>query len=181
MKSLYVDVYAPKKLRKHNKPWPVKVYSYGGSNVFGDIAYGMYNACHLATDAIVVTFNYRLGPLGFMGLEDAGIKGNMALKDHIAALEWVQANIGAFGGNKHQVVLFGQSAGADNSFVISALPQAKSLIKGAVLQSGGGQDMTPYKLAQEVAASYVGVLGCKTTDVSWPSIIPWLQVRKEKY
>lgn len=126
----------------------------------------MYNACHLATDAIVVTFNYRLGPLGFMGLASAGIKGNMALKDHVAALEWVQANIDCFGGDRRQVVYFGQSAGADNGFVISALPQAKKLLAGAVLQSGGGSESGAFEEAQSIAASYVDVLGCATTDVS---------------
>ncbi|KAJ3494902.1 hypothetical protein NLG97_g3776 [Lecanicillium saksenae] len=162
---LYVDVYVPAKPNKHNRPWPVKVYSYGGSNVFGDLAYPMYNACHLATDAIVVALNYRLGPLGFMGLADAGIQGNMAIKDHVMALEWVQANIDAFGGNRHQVVLFGQSAGADNAYAISALPQAKKLMTGAVMQSGGGSELVGFKDAQDIAASYVGVLGCATNDL----------------
>ncbi|XWW98768.1 hypothetical protein V2A60_006770 [Cordyceps javanica] len=162
---LYLDVYVPAAPNGNGKPWPVKVYSYGGANVFGDLAYGMYDACHLATDAVVVTFNYRLGPLGFLGLAAAGIRGNMALQDHVAALEWVRAGIAAFGGDPRAVVLFGQSAGADNAFVVSALPRAPALLDGAVLQSGGGSEVLTLEEAQRIAASYVGVLGCATNDL----------------
>lgn len=100
-----------------------------------------------------------------MGLTDAGIKGNMAIKDNVAALRWVHDNIAAFGGNKEQVVYFGESAGADNGFVITALPEVQPLLKGAVLQSGGGQEMTPLETANKAARSFAGALGCNSTDV----------------
>lgn len=58
-----------------------------------------YTGCNLASDAIVVTVAYRLGPLGFLVLPDAGIGGNMAIQDEILGLQWVQDNIAAFGGD----------------------------------------------------------------------------------
>ncbi|OAA52876.1 Carboxylesterase, type B [Cordyceps fumosorosea ARSEF 2679] len=76
---------------------PVNVYSYGGGNIGGAITYRLYNACSLARDAIVVTFNYRLGALGFLALDAAGIRGNAAIPDHLVALRWVRDNIAAFG------------------------------------------------------------------------------------
>lgn len=133
----------------------------------GDIANPLYNACNLAVDAVVVAFNYRLGPLGFLGLHAAGIKGNMAIHDYLLALEWVRENIAAFGGNPNKVVIFGQSAGADNVFTVSALPQARKLISGAILESGGGIDLIPPHIAQYSGTSYAETLGCSASDASW--------------
>ena len=151
---------------KNSSKLPVKVWAYGGFNQVGGTSYPLYDACQLATDSIVVEVNYRLGPLGFLGLHSAGIQGNMAIQDVLAALKWVQINVGSFGGDKSRVVLFGQSAGADDTFVISTLPQAKHLISAAIAESGGGQFLTPYKVAQEVGASYAATLNCSRNDVS---------------
>ncbi|KAK4068211.1 uncharacterized protein Triagg1_7454 [Trichoderma aggressivum f. europaeum] len=107
---------------------PVKVFAYGGGNDGGAITYPLYHSCNLA---IVAKFNYRLGPLGFLALPDAGIRGNMAIQDYLAALTWVKHNIRAFGGDSTKVMLFGQSADADDTFVVSTLPEAKHLISAA--------------------------------------------------
>ncbi|KAK7426657.1 hypothetical protein QQZ08_006835 [Neonectria magnoliae] len=162
---LYLDVYVPSNAT-FNSALPVKVWAHGGGNEAGALSYPLYNACNLAQDAIVVAFNYRLGPLGFLGLESAGIKGNMAIQDYLAALQWVKANIAAFGGDASAVVLFGQSAGGDDTFTVSTLPQAKSLISAAILQSGGGQDLTSKSLAQYCGASYAETLKCGVQDLS---------------
>nr|CAI5853296.1 unnamed protein product [Callosobruchus analis] len=61
---------------------------------------------------IIVTFNYRLGVLGFLCTNDDASPGNYGLKDQVMALQWVQDNIENFGGNKDKVTIFGQSAGA---------------------------------------------------------------------
>lgn len=131
----------------------------------------MYDACSLASNAadnaILVSFNYRLGPLGFLALADAGIGGNMAIQDYLAALTWVKENIASFGGDPAKVLLFGQSAGGDNSFVVSTLPEAKGLVSAVAVQSGGGQDLTPLKTAHLTATSYAKTLGCDTKDVSF--------------
>lgn len=165
MASLHLDVYVPPNAHEHSG-FPVKVYAHGGGNTGGGISWPLYDACNLANDAIVVTFNYRVGPLGFLPLDSAGIKGNAAIKDSIMALRWVKTNIARFGGMPDRVMLFSQSAGSDNSFVLSTLPEAKELISSVIFQSGGGLDVTSYDLAQKSGAAYAEYLNCSTTDVS---------------
>lgn len=162
---MYLDAYTPANAASKSN-LPVKIFAYGVSNVAGALSYPLYDGCNLATDAVVVSFNYRLGPLGFLSLDSAGIKGNMAVHDYIAALNWVKENIAAFGGNNEKMVLFGQSAGADDTFAFSALPQARGLVSSVILESGGGQDLTPYETAQLAGSSFAATLGCSETDVS---------------
>ena len=82
-------------------PLPVRFWVYGGSNVGGGTSDPLFDGCNVAAhDAVVVTVNYRLGPLGFLAVKDASIQGNQALQDIILGLEWVQQNIYAFGGDK---------------------------------------------------------------------------------
>ncbi|KAF3024331.1 hypothetical protein E8E14_013972 [Neopestalotiopsis sp. 37M] len=162
---LYLNVYIPPETTNCSS-LPVKVWAYGGGNIGGAASYPLYDACSLATDAIVVTFNYRLGPLGFLALDSAGVRGNMAIQDYLAALAWVKENVASFGGNPSQILLFGQSAGADDVFVVSTLPQAKSLISAAILESGGGQDVVPYDIAQLSGSSFAETLNCSTNDLT---------------
>ncbi|KAM6483942.1 Carboxylesterase [Trichoderma sp. SZMC 28011] len=161
---LYLDVYVPQHATSKSS-LPVKVFAYGGGNDGGAITYPLYDSCNLATDAIVVKFNYRLGPLGFLALPGAGIRGNMAIQDYLAALTWVKHNIKAFGGDSAKVMLFGQSAGADDTFVVSTLPEAKHLISAAVMESGGGQDVAPYKTATYTGQSFAKTLNCRSDDL----------------
>jgi carboxylesterase type B len=159
-----LDIFVPENATAKSS-LPVKVWAYGGGNDGGALTYPLYNACHLASDSIVVKFNYRLGPLGFLALPDAGIRANMAIQDYLAALTWVKRNIGAFGGNPSKVMLFGQSSGADDTFVVSTLPEAKSLISAAVMESGGGLDMIPYETAKYTGRSFAKTLNCSSEDV----------------
>lgn len=78
---------------------PVKVWVYGGSNEGGGVSDPTYNGCFSAQDSIVVSVNYRLGPLGFLALEDLGLTGNYGLQDQLLALRWVKENIANFGGD----------------------------------------------------------------------------------
>lgn len=122
----------------------------------------------MATDSIAVAIQYRLGPLGFLALESAGVDGNMGIRDQIAALEWVQENIAAFGGDPRKVLLFGQSSGADDAFAIASLPQAKALVSSVICESGGGFDLVPFETMQNVGADYASGLNCSRSDVSRP-------------
>lgn len=88
----------------------------------------------------MVSINYRLGPLGFLELEEAGNGGNQAIQDLLLALQWIQEDIAVFGGDPGKVMLYGQSAGASDSFTVATLPQAPSLIRAAILQPRGGRD-----------------------------------------
>lgn len=95
---LYLNVWAPANISAL-KPLPVKVWLYGGRNEADTISDPLYNGCDSAVDAVIVSVNYRLGPLGWLALEDAGLTGNYGLQDQILGLRWVQENIQAFGGD----------------------------------------------------------------------------------
>jgi para-nitrobenzyl esterase len=131
-------------------PRPVLVYIHGGGNIQGsanEVVAGttrLFDGKHLAEerDVVVVTIQYRLGALGFLSQPalDAesteGVSGNYATRDQIAALEWVQRNIAAFGGDPSRVLLFGESAGAVNTCTLLASPRASGLFHAALMQSG---------------------------------------------
>ena len=97
-RSLYLNVFAPASALPDSN-LPVKIFIYGGSFISGGTSDPLYNGCNLASDAIVVTVAYRLGPLGFLALEGTDIAGNQGLQDVIMGAQWVQDNIAAFGGN----------------------------------------------------------------------------------
>lgn len=163
---LYLDIYAPANVTK-DSGLPVKVWIFGGSNTEGSISDSLYDGCNSPNgNSILVTLNYRVGPLGFMALSSAGIQGNQGIQDLLLGLEWVQSNIAAFGGNPNQVLLFGQSAGAENAYVIASLPQAPSLFHSVISESGGGRGLINNETTQKVGASYAQALNCSLTDKS---------------
>jgi carboxylesterase type B len=103
--SLYLNVWVPPSVH-FKQTLPVKIFYYGGSFTSGSNSQPLYNGCNLATDAIVVTVNYRLGSLGWLSLKSAGITGNMGLEDSILGAQWVQENIAAFGGDPVRTLMF---------------------------------------------------------------------------
>ncbi|KAF5325129.1 hypothetical protein D9619_009956 [Psilocybe cf. subviscida] len=122
---------------------PVLFWTYGGSFVNG--ASFIYNASAIVAQSIVrgtpliyVNYNYRLGPLGFPQGQEADDKKalNLALKDQLAALEWVQRNIGYFGGDKTEVTVFGESAGAIMTSILFLNSPLHRLARAAILESG---------------------------------------------
>lgn len=115
----------------------------------------------------MVSVNYRLGPLGWLALaNNSDIAGNMGLQDQLLGLQWVQDNIGAFGGDPKKVVLQGQSAGAEDVFTIAALPQAPKLISAVIAESGGGRDTHLNDTAYFLGSNYVATLNCTTADTA---------------
>jgi carboxylesterase type B len=97
--SLYLDVWAPATATAKSA-LPVRVWLYGGANQAGGISDPKFDGCHVAaTGVIMVAINYRLGVLGYMALESAGIGGNQGIQDILLGLRWVQDNIKAFGGD----------------------------------------------------------------------------------
>lgn len=125
---LYLNVWQP--AAPSAGPRPVIVFVHGGSNITGYTADPMYDGATLArtADAVVVTVNYRLGIFGFLDLpalktgDPLDDSGNFALLDIVKALEFVQANIAAFGGDPQRVTLMGQSAGAVNVYALMTSP-----------------------------------------------------------
>ena len=124
---------------------PVMVWIHGGGLFVGDGSTAAYDGAALARrGVVVVTINYRLGALGYLAHpllreESAhGASGNYGLLDQIAALEWVQRNVAAFGGDPDRVTIFGESAGSWSVNYLLATPLAAGLFAGAIGQSGGG-------------------------------------------
>ncbi len=119
---------------------PVLVYVHGGSFTSGSGALPAYDGTALAArgEAVIVTINYRLGVFGFLAddeLEDAA--GNQGLLDQIAALQWLQDNIAAFGGDPGRVTIAGESAGSGSACILGASPLAAGLFHGIIGESGG--------------------------------------------
>ncbi|KAI1212159.1 alpha/beta-hydrolase [Annulohypoxylon truncatum] len=160
---LFLDVWVP----ATPKPkLPVKVWLYGGSNEGGGVSDPTYNGCFSAQDSIVVSINYRLGPLGFLALEDLGLTGNYGLQDQLLALRWVKENIANFGGDPEKVLLFGESAGAFDSFTLSTLPEIPQLIRAVALESGGGRDLPTLADSKDWYSEFLHAMNCTTPDVS---------------
>jgi para-nitrobenzyl esterase len=123
---------------------PVMVWIHGGALTRGSGATPTYDGTNYAKKGVVlVTINYRLGPLGFLAHPELTAEsahkasGNYGLLDQIAALKWVQKNIAAFGGDPRRVTIFGESAGSRSVNALVATPLAKGLFQRAIGQSGG--------------------------------------------
>jgi len=139
---LHINVWTPAKNRRARLP--VMVFIHGGGFSNGSAAMPLYGGERLARrGVIVVSFGYRLGPLGFLALPEltrespSHASGDYGFLDQIAALKWVKRNIAAFGGDPARVTVFGQSAGAMSISLLMASPQAKGLFEGAIGESGG--------------------------------------------
>jgi para-nitrobenzyl esterase len=138
---LYLNIWTGAK--NGNEKRPVFVWIYGGAFSSGSAACAIYDGEEMAKRGIVfVSLNYRVGPFGFMASpelskEQNNASGNYGILDQIAALQWVQKNIAAFGGDPGRVTIAGQSAGSISVSALLASPLAKGLFQGAILESGG--------------------------------------------
>lgn len=177
---------------------PVMVWIHGGGLVQGSAVElrpdgsAVYDGAKLADDGVVlVSINYRLGPLGFLAMRefsgefpDQPAAGNYGLLDQIAALRWVQANISAFGGDPGRVTIFGESAGGLSTCTLMGSPLARGLFHRAIIESGGclrtlppleGGSTSAYTQGERVQ----GLAGCGSASdrkacmraLSWESLI----------
>jgi len=125
---------------------PVLFWIHGGAFIQGSGAQPRYDGTELAKrGALVITINYRLGPLGLFAhpalTAEAGPKdplGNFCLLDMIAALRWTRDNIAAFGGDPANVTISGSSAGGTSCLFLMGIPEAQGLFHKAVIHSSGG-------------------------------------------
>jgi para-nitrobenzyl esterase len=157
---------------------PVLVFVHGGYFTWGSSSrrfdgVDIYDGAHLAAaGAVVVTINYRLGALGFIGHpglgaeNDLGASGNYGLLDQIAALEWVQTNIAAFGGDPARVMLFGQSAGAISTAALYASPLARGLFAAAILHSGAADHGHTLADSERAGLELGARVGCADDDAT---------------
>jgi para-nitrobenzyl esterase len=141
---------------------PVLVWVHGGGFTNGSSAVPHYAGDAFARDGVVcVTINYRLGVDGFLLLD--GAPPNRGMLDQVAALEWVQENIAAFGGDPSRVTVAGESAGGMSVSTLLAMPRAEGLFRRAVAQSGGGQFVLSVDTARRVTAELARRLGVAPT------------------
>ena len=143
---LYLNLWAPAD-RTTDAQLPVMVWIHGGGFTGGSGSGAQTQGTKFAKkDIILITFNYRLGRLGhfaFPALSEEHPnepKGSYAYMDQIAALQWVQKNIAAFGGNPNNVTIFGFSAGGVSVHSLMTMPVANGLFHKAISESGGGRD-----------------------------------------
>ena len=169
---LFLNVYTPglkKNENKHNG-LPVMVWIHGGSLVTG--SRGLYDPMPLVEKGgvIVVTINYRLGVLGFLAhpaLDAEGhLNANYGLMDQQFALQWVQRNIAAFGGDPKRVTIFGESAGGLSVYANLASPTAAGLFRRAIAESGAYasfqdylQSIAPVAAAEAEGATFAASVG----------------------
>jgi para-nitrobenzyl esterase len=149
---LYLNIWTPAKSAKDRLP--VMVWIHGGGFTRGSAGTRSYDGEALARKgAVIVTINYRLGIFGFFAHPELSAEsghhasGNYALLDQIAALQWVQKNIAAFGGDPARVTIFGESAGSWAVNMLMASPLAKGLFHRAIGESGGS--FSPMKTLSE--------------------------------
>ncbi|KAM5228626.1 LOW QUALITY PROTEIN: acetylcholinesterase [Ctenodactylus gundi] len=134
---LYLNVWTP--YPRPVSPMPVLVWIYGGGFYSGASSLDVYDGRYLAQDegTVLVSMNYRVGTFGFLALPGSReAPGNVGLLDQRLALQWVQENVAAFGGDPTSVTLFGESAGAVSVGMHLLSPPSRSLFHRAVLQSG---------------------------------------------
>ena len=143
---LFINVWRPAGAEPDAK-LPVMVWIHGGAFVFGSGSSPGSSGVQFAKQGVVlVTFNYRLGRLGFFAFPALSrehpeeLKGNYGYMDQIAALKWVQRNIAAFGGDPNNVTIFGESAGGVSVHTHLTSPLSRGLFQKAISQSGGGRD-----------------------------------------
>ncbi len=151
---LYLNVWAPRlspgDLAAGEARLPVMVWIHGGGNSIGTGSSFVGSRLASAHGVIVVTVNYRLGPLGWFrhpalraaDTTPADDSGNFGTLDLIRALEWVKGNAAAFGGDPERVTIFGESAGGVNVYTLLASRLAKGLFQRAIVQSGMPSDET---------------------------------------
>ncbi|MGH7815564.1 MAG: carboxylesterase/lipase family protein [Candidatus Binataceae bacterium] len=166
---LYLNVWTP---GLGGAKRPVMVWIHGGGFTIGAGSQNIYDGIVLARrgDAVIVTINYRLGPLGFLRLCDAtGGKipstGNEGILDQVAALKWVRDNIAEFGGDPSNVTIFGESAGGMSVGTLLAMPAARGLFHKAIAQSGACHTTAPAERANRIAERVLSTIGISASGI----------------
>ena len=166
---------------------PVMVFFHGGAYGWGgttDPVYDGFSFAQAHDDVLLVTCNYRLGIMAFPDFSK--IEGgenyqdvNLALRDHIAALTWLQRNIARFGGDPRNVTIFGESAGAWSVTALLLSPKARGLFQRVIAQSGEAAPK-PRQAAQDYADYIMEVSGAKNMeDLLAISAEEWMKLDEE--
>jgi para-nitrobenzyl esterase len=162
---LFLNIWRPAGAAQGAK-LPVMMWIHGGAFVGGSGSQPDFSGAQFAKQGVIlITFNYRLGRLGFFAFPSLSKefpeepKGNYGYMDQIAALKWVQQNIAAFGGDPNNVTIFGESAGGVSVHSLLTIPFAQGLFQKAIIESGGGRDgvLTGRPIREENADPYYPV------------------------
>jgi para-nitrobenzyl esterase len=158
---LTVNVWTP---GADTKARPVMVFIHGGALEEGSAEDSWYDGGALAErgDVVVISLQYRLGAFGFLELADVGgtrfaDSGNLGLLDQIEALRWVQRNAGRFGGDPHNVTVFGESAGGASIHGLLAIPAARDLFQKAIIESGDPGQFLSNKEATAITSKFMAL------------------------
>ena len=141
---LYLNIWTPESATADSR-LPVLFWIHGGAFLHGSGSEKEFDGEGFAKKGVIlVTINYRVNAFGFFAHPDLepeteeGVSGNYGILDQIFALQWVRENIGAFGGDPEKITIFGQSAGCMSVQAIISSPLAQGMLRGAILQRGGG-------------------------------------------
>ncbi|KAK3832698.1 MAG: Carboxylesterase family-domain-containing protein [Linnemannia elongata] len=166
------------------KGLPVMVYVHGGSFTSFAGSSPVFEPGNLVSrgGVVVVTLNYRLGIFGFFEnpplIPRSKATGNLAIRDQMMALQWVQDNIVAFGGDPDQVTIFGESAGGYSMRALLSIPAAFGLYRNAISQSDLlGIPFSSPKVAGQIGAGLLKYLGCSPSDLACAQSKTAIQVR----
>jgi para-nitrobenzyl esterase len=167
---LYLNVWSP--TLDKNARLPVMVWLHGGGYAGGSGGSSRYDGINLAHKhgVVVVTVNSRLNVFGFLSLgllggEEYADSGNAGQLDLVQVLRWVHENIGAFGGNRDNVTLWGQSGGAAKAATLMATPMARGLFHRVIMQSGTAITQPTEAIANVNTMRYLGALGISPTNL----------------
>lgn len=154
---LYLNITAPSTSKS---PSPVYVWIHGGgfTNITPPLSWNESERLTLDGEAVVVTLSYRLGAFGFLG------NLNLGILDQIAALQWVQNNIAAFGGDPQNVTIFGESAGGCSVVALMAAPSAKGLFSRAWAMSASLGQLRTSDAALKSQLKFLQVANVSTVD-----------------
>jgi para-nitrobenzyl esterase len=159
---------------------PVMVWLHGGGFSIGSgREQPAYDGENLARrhDVVLVSVNHRLGPMGFLDLSSYGEKyahsANVGMLDIVAALGWIRDNIGNFGGDPSNVMIFGQSGGGGKVGTLMGMPAAKGLFHKAAIESGSILRAHTHEQAQKLTAAVLGELGITASQIDQLQNIPF--------
>ena len=184
---LTINIFTPARM---DERLPVMVWIHGGGLSSGTAADPLYDGSGLARDGVVVvTFNYRLGALGWLGsaklsgAEDGDGIGNYGMKDQVAALHWVRDNISAFGGDPDNVTVFGSASGANAVAMLMLSRRARGLFQKAIIQSASFRTLARDRDAAERSAqAFAHALGVNLAEMrlSDPQKIVAVQTKHDR-
>ena len=180
---LHLNVFSPETTFSSGVKHPVMVWLHGGGFQFGSSSSEMFGPERLLEeDVVLVSLNYRLGPLGFLTTEDEAAPGNIGLLDQRMALEWVRDNIAAFSGDPDMVTLVGESSGGISVMAHLASPASRGLFHRAIAMSGVWGE-APLLHSSNPPASYAKLLaselGCDATG-NGEDIVKCLEGKDQK-